>query len=390
MEVTEKLYYQNNLKLDFKTEIISCKKNENCTFNVILKETYFYPEGGGQPGDKGFINDIEVLDVQKVDNKIIHIINKPVLENRVKCSIDKNRRLYYMCQHTGQHLISAVLKREFDIDTKSVHLGEKITTIEVDKSDISNETLLEIENSCNSLIRENKKLISHFTDDENLHKFNIRRSSKVSGSIRVMEIEDYDWVPCGGVHLNRTGEIGLIKIINTEKIRGNIRIKFFIGENAYNDYQKKNKLILELNSELSTTDYEAMDGVNKLKSKISDLNLKLKESNTFLQKIILDELLNCDSPVKTFENMPKGIIQRILNDLKGKLDKPLLILEINDRVLWYLIDSKNSVIDFNDFKNKMLPIINGKGGGKEIWQGSGEKMKIMEFTEKTSNYLAVK
>lgn len=387
--MTEKLYFTDNSKLEFESNVISCNKNSDNTFNLILDKTFFYPEGGGQPADRGFISNLEVLDVQKDGEFIIHVLKQKIDNKTVKCKINKEHREHFMCQHTGQHLISGVLKREYNIDTKSVHLGNKVTTIEINKPELSIDDLKSIENSCNDLIKKSKKIISHFTDDDNLSNFDIRRSSKVQGSIRVMEIEGYDWVPCGGVHLGNTSSIGLIKLLSIEKIRSNIRLKFLIGKDAYSDYQQKHDLITKINQELSTKDYEALDGVVKLKEKISNLKLDLKNITDYLRKSIINELSHFQDQVKIYEDLPKGIIKTVVPKLRGTLLRPLLIIEVNEKVNWYLIDSIEKRVNFKVFSEKYLPIINGKGGGKEIWQGSGEKMKIMEFAEKTSNYLAI-
>ncbi|OQY37746.1 MAG: hypothetical protein B6229_07740 [Spirochaetaceae bacterium 4572_7] len=204
--MTIKSYYANNRIYDFEANIINITQ-ENEDFLVELDSTYFYPEGGGQPSDKGTIGGVRVLDVIKSDDTVLHKLKTRPSKTTLNCSINKEHRDHYMTQHSGQHLISGVLKHSLNIDTLSVHLGEYETTIEIDKASISESEITKLEDDCNALIRSSKNIIYHETDDDGLKEFNIRRSSKYSGYIRVVEIENYDFVPCGGVHLSNLSEI---------------------------------------------------------------------------------------------------------------------------------------------------------------------------------------
>lgn len=381
-------YYNNNRKYKFETKVLSSNKDENGYYQITLDGTYFYPEGGGQPADKGTINGIEVLDVQKIDNIVYHKLESEPKDNTVKCSIDKEFHDHYMVQHTGQHLLSAVLKNELDIDTLSVHLGEQVTTIEINSSKISTEQLYKLEDFTNNLISSNKRIIYHETDDEGLLNFNIRRTSKYSGYIRIVEIEGYDTVPCGGVHLSNLYELGLIKVSGYEKIRGHIRLNFLIGKNAILDYRNKSEIITQVNRELSTTTENIIDGINILKKTISSSKMEIKTLSNIYSKSIVKEIRSESPSFFEFIDIPVHIIQKIVSELTQDLSNPILLINKSEKINWFLIDSKDKSIDFQFFKTNILPLINGKGGGREpLWQGSGEIDNIIDFITSYKEYI---
>jgi len=381
-------YYQNNRIYNFEADIVTITEDSRGIFFIELNQTYFYPEGGGQPADKGFIDGEEVVDVQKVDGKILHSLKKPPQNRQVKCVLNREHRDHFMVQHSGQHLISAVLKKELDIDTLSVHLGLDSTTIEIDRPEISQEELKRIEDKTFELITSNKNIIYHETDDEGLKNFDIRRDSKYSGYIRIVEIDGYDSVPCGGVHLKNLSEIGLIKIIGFEKIRGNVRLNILIGRSAYSDYQTKSTVVTNINRELSTRTEEIPEGINSLKKSINNLKLEKKNLYTSFTKSSLDSILLSEDNVFIYENLPVDLTQKISSSLVNIPDRPILLINSGDRFNWYLIDSKEPIIDFNSFRQNILPIVNGKGGGKKsIWQGSGEIDNVSEFVKKFKSWV---
>lgn len=381
-------FYNNNRVYEFKANVTSSCKSDDGHFLIELDGTYFYPEGGGQPADKGTINGVNVIDVQKDGHRVIHYLEKDIEQGEVSCIVNKEHRDHYMVQHTGQHLISAVLKKELDIDTISVHLGENKTTIEIDRADISENEINVLEDVVNSLIATDKRVIYHETDDQGLQNFNIRRSSKYSGYIRVVEIENYDNVPCGGVHLSNLYEIGLIKVVGYEKIRGHIRLIFLIGKDAFLDYRNKNKIITDLNTHLSTSTDTIIAGVESLKKNIYDLKLEKKSLINSYSKLLVDNIIKETPHYIKFKDCPTSFTKHFVVELQAVINKPLLIVNITDRLNWYLLDSKASSLDFKHFKESILTIVNGKGGGKKgLWQGSGEAKNFEIFISSFSEYL---
>lgn len=386
--MTKKNYYQDSSVTEFTAMVKSVNLQENGLYEVVLDETYFYPEGGGQPGDRGSINNVEVTDVYKDGDLIVHLLDKEIETGKAECIIDNDHRLHYMIQHTAQHLFSAVLKHELNINTLSVHLGESETTVDIDKDSIKKQDLRLIEEICNKKIRENINVIYHETDDEGIKNFKTRRESKFSGYIRVVELEGYDFVPCGGVHLPSLSKIGLIKITGYEKIKDHLRIVFLAGDNAYRDYYEKDYIVQELNRRLSTRTHELLEGFNILEKGIGKIKYEQRETFKSFINLVYKSVTDNNPGYLEFENLPGMLIKNIATKLTNILNEPILILNINEKINWYLIDSKNGNIDFSEFKNILLPVIQGKGGGrKSIWQGSGDKKNLKEFRKRVMNYL---
>ena len=382
-------YYDEPNTKNFETKVISKELYKENIYKIELEDSCFYPGGGGQPMDKGTISNFDIIKSEKVDSHIYYYINGNPQSASVECNLDWKYRYHFMIQHSGQHLISAVLKNEFNIDTLSVHLGENETTIEIDSTEINNSTIMDLELKCLEIITSGINYIQHETDDEGLKKFNIRRESKFKGYIRIITIDGYDSVPCGGVHINKSNEIGIIKLNSYEKIRGNIRLSFLIGLNAFKDYQLKHSIIKRVNNSLSSTNCNIIDTIHNLKSKVTRLNFELQNSYSEFSNVTIETIIKNDIKYKEFNNLPNRMIQTLCKGLYQKLEKPILILNISDSLNWFIIDAKNTIIDFTYIKNNLLPLIEGKGGGKKsMWQGSGKKENKKEFKEEYLNYLA--
>ncbi|MBN2618687.1 MAG: hypothetical protein JXR64_10310 [Spirochaetales bacterium] len=373
-------YYENNRIYNFSTKLLSFTESSDGFYYIELEDTYFYPEGGGQPSDIGFIDGIKVLDVTKNNGKILHKLEDLPKSELLNCSIDKDFRDHYMIQHSGQHLVSAVLKHELNIDTVSVHLGQTETTIEINKDSIFRNEIDLIENKVNELIWAGKKIIYHETDDNGLKQFNIRRESKYNGYIRIVEIEDYDCVPCGGIHLSKTNEICMVKIVGYEKIRGNIRLQMIIGPLAFKAFQEKFSIINSLNILLSTKDNEIVDLVSKLQNNINNMKFDRKILLDIVSGYIVTKIINDNPGFLVFENYPKDLFQAISTNLNSKQNSSILLINKDTSLNWIIVDSINTNFNFTQFKTSVLPIIDGKGGGKNgLWQGSGNIEYIDEF-----------
>src|SRR6056297_691685 len=174
---------------------------------VQLDRTLFYPEGGGQPSDIGWINDIPVRHVVKQNGELWHYLDRAPSEVKVQGKIDWDHRYDYMQQHTGQHILSAVMYRDFGYNTVAIHQGEETTTIEIDTDDIEEKTISAIEKKAMDIVSQNLPMDTNWVKDDEIDKYDLRRDPKVSGDIRLVAIEGYDTVACGGVHTATTGEV---------------------------------------------------------------------------------------------------------------------------------------------------------------------------------------
>ncbi len=228
---TEKLYYKDPHLMQFDAEVLSCTPQADA-FLIVLDKTAFYPEGGGQPCDKGTLNGISVTDVREKDGMIYHTASQAIPAGaRVTGAVDRERRLDLMCQHSGEHIVSGLICRRFSCDNVGFHIGADFVTIDFNASPEWSQ-LQEIEEEANRLVRENLPVRCYFPDPEELARTDYRSKKALSGEVRLVEFPQADLCACCGTHVALTGELGLIKLISCEPHRGGVRIQMASGGRA--------------------------------------------------------------------------------------------------------------------------------------------------------------
>jgi alanyl-tRNA synthetase len=214
---------------------------------VELEATYFYPEGGGQLGDRGVLGGANVLDVQTADDgRVWHLLPagaRPAGE--VEAEVDWARRFDHMQQHTGQHILSAAFERVAGAPTVSSTLGAESNVVEVGLGETDWRRVGAVEEAANQVVWDDRPLGLHWVDEEGAKRFGLRKAPTVTGRIRVVEIPDWDASACGGTHTRRTGEVGSIKIVHWERVRGNLRFAFLCGARALRDHAWRTETLLE-------------------------------------------------------------------------------------------------------------------------------------------------
>ncbi len=232
----ERLYYHDSYLWAFEAAVIS--RSEDGT-RIELDRTAFYPSSGGQPFDTGKIEGIKVVDVTEEGDRIIHVLNSPlsVDQRRVSGMVDSSRRLDHMRQHTGQHLLSAVMDEEFDLKTVGFHMGVDYSTIDVEPQNVSPATLASIEQRANARLIENATVSVSY---EHSHvAAGLRKNPERTGLLRIVTIASIDRSACGGTHVHRTGEVGMILLGKTEKVRKALRLEFFCGDRVRREIHRR-------------------------------------------------------------------------------------------------------------------------------------------------------
>lgn len=379
MKTTRLLYYSDQYMKEFDAEVLSVSRSGD-NWDVVLDRTCFYPEGGGQKGDRGFIGKGDVVDLYKKEGIVHHIVSeKPENGSRVDCSIDWKRRFDYMQQHTGQHVISGVLYK-FGYGTVSVHQGEKYTTIETDASMIDTSDLEAVEEEVNKIISMNINVKDYTVSDREIPALKLRRAPKVSGRIRIVEIEGYDKVACGGVHTSSTGEVMFAKILFTEKIRSHVRIAWVLGDRVLPDYRKKMSVIQSLSEVFSAKEDELVSFAINLLNENRTLKKELETLKQDAARRDMDHLFSeaeringIPVVIKQFKNMDKGYLKLLLSALPEEERYAVCLVNVQQGGLQWVIAVTAEGFDFNRSREDLLPPIRGKGGGKPpVYQGVGE------------------
>ena len=229
---TRKLYYEDPFKKGFATTVVSCDAVKG-GYAVVLAETAFYPEGGGQPYDTGVLGEANVLEVHEKNGVITHLCDKPFeVGKSVSGKIDWARRFDHMQQHSGEHICSGLICERFHCDNVGFHMGADVVTIDFN-ADISWDELMEIEQLANLYIYEDHPIDIQFYRGAELDKVEYRSKKPLEGDVRIVSFPGADCCACCGTHVRRAGEVGIIKILSCQKFREGVRLEILCGSRAY-------------------------------------------------------------------------------------------------------------------------------------------------------------
>ena len=255
---TEKLFYENPYLHEFTATILRKTLLPNNRYAVVLDRTAFYPEGGGQPFDTGTLNEVAVVDVQTGNDEISHITDGDPGDLVVVGRVDWRRRFDHMQQHTGEHILSGIFLATFQAQNVGFHLNSSTCQIDVTLPSLSPDQLWAVEAAANQVIFDNLPVAAQFVGDADLPGYKLRKEpGREFAQIRLVSIKDCDCCPCGGTHVGRTGEVGLLKIRGWEKRKNNIRVDFVCGGRALEDYRLKHEISRSLSVRFSVP----VDGV---------------------------------------------------------------------------------------------------------------------------------
>lgn len=334
MITISKLYYKNPWQRELETKIVS-RKQQNGKELVVLQETIFYPTGGGQPHDLGTINGIKLLDVFEEGEVIFHVLAEPVEGDIASCVLDWSRRFDHMQQHSGQHLLSAVFADQYGYSTESFHLGEEYCSIDISTPELSAEEQRDVEKKVNEVILADLPLLTYTLNPEQLDEVPLRKHPDIAGPLRIVEINELDYSPCSGTHVDKTGQIGIVKIIRTEKYKGMTRVYFLCGGRAWQDYTSKLEICQSVSALLSVPEGELVERISlelkrkrELEKKLSELNLKLLEfeaSNIVANQTSPFFLELIDASIEEAQQLARAILEQTTGAVAVNLGERIVL-----------------------------------------------------------------
>jgi alanyl-tRNA synthetase len=242
-----------------------------------LDETFFYPTSGGQPHDTGTLAGSRVLDVtvREHDGELLHLLDAPVAPGPAESRIDWPRRFDHMQQHTGQHILSQALLRGAEAPTIGFHLGEETVSIDLGVPALGDARLADAEAMANEVVQRNAAIRAWFPAAEEIPALALRKTPDVDGPLRVVAIGDFDLSACGGTHVASTGEIGLISVLRTERLKRGVRVEFICGGRARADYARKHGIVRELSASLTCSPAELPGSVARLQASLQEARREL-------------------------------------------------------------------------------------------------------------------
>jgi alanyl-tRNA synthetase len=278
--MTERLYYTDATTVRFTATVVASDAEQR---RVVLDRTAFYPTSGGQPHDLGQLGGIAVVDVIDEDDTIAHVLAEPLMQGLgqlVEGHVDAARRFHHMQQHTGQHLLSAVLADGYGWPTVSVHFGDATNTVDVAAASVSVEQLVEIEERVNRLVAEDRAVAVSFEDAA--RATGLRKPSDREGTLRIVTIDGLDRSACGGTHVTSTGAIGAILLRRMERTKGNTRIEFVCGLRAVARARTDATLLSNAARLFTTSPEELSSLIEASQARLADLERERKRLVTRL------------------------------------------------------------------------------------------------------------
>jgi alanyl-tRNA synthetase len=244
--MTTRLYYDDSYLRTFTASVVGLDTLEGKPA-VVLDRTAFYPTSGGQPYDTGRLGNAGVLAVEESDTgTILHMVDAPIAPGEVEGSIDWERRFDHMQQHTGQHILSQAFVQAARAATLSFHLGPETSTIDIDMAQPAPESIQQAEELATRIVFEDRPVNVVTVDRAQLSSMGVRKESQRVGEIRVIDVEGFDRSPCGGTHVRRTGEIGIIAVLGWERYKGGTRVEFVCGYRAFRALRKDHSTLKQL------------------------------------------------------------------------------------------------------------------------------------------------
>lgn len=368
--MTEKLFYHDSHLKEFEANVVSCEQAGDL-FKIVLDRTAFFPEGGGQYADTGVLGGVNVLDAHEKNGIIYHTTDAPLeAGSNVAGKINWEERFEKMQQHTGEHIISGIVNERFGYQNVGFHLGSDYCTMDFN-GPITKEQLKEIELEANKAVFKNLDIDVSYPSKEVLAEMEYRSKIEIEGQVRIVTVPGYDVCACCAPHVKKTGEIGLIKLVNMANYKGGERITMLCGFRALRDYDKKDANGKEISALLCAKEMETAQAVQHLKDEAAQQKSKIA---TLQQKMMVyraNEIEIEEEITVVFDSDLAGNGPRELMNLL--LDKGAKVSAVfagtNENSYRYVIGSREC--DVRPLSKKINSLFNGRGGGKsEMVQGS--------------------
>ena len=360
--------------MQFSAEILSCE-GLNGKYALVLDRTAFFPEGGGQAADTGYINGIRVYDVQEKDGIILHFVEAPLDTGNCSCELDAEQRLRRMQNHSGEHIVSGLINSTFAADNVGFHMSAGFMTIDFN-AELEWEQLMDIEKMANEAVRADLPVIQHFPEADELKNLKYRSKLELTENVRLVEIPGIDICACCAPHVLHTGEIGIIKIISAERHRGGVRVTLNCGMDALDTIRSSQNNITEISNLLSAKREETAEAVRHLMQERDEIKYNFVALENELVSAKADRTEKTDGNICLFEKMFSDNAQiELVNLLVEKCGGIAGVFMGSDDTGWkYVIGS--TTVDLRAESKKINEAIGGKGGGKpQMIMGRASKPK---------------
>ena len=369
MQKTIRLFDKDSYLQSFDAIVLSCESHEN-GFAVVLDQTAFFPEEGGQSADTGTLGDARVLDVQERDGVICHYTSDPLQAGtKVHGQLDFDERYRKMQIHSGEHIVSGLMHRKYGFNNVGFHLGGEIT-MDFD-GELSREQLNQIEDEANRIIYENVAITAEYPSSEVLAATEYRSKLDLSENVRLVTIGEYDACACCAPHVARTGEIGMIKLLDAIRYKGGMRIHFLAGSAALAHYRKTWQDVAQLSAMLSVKQSEVVEGVQKKEADIEKKAALISSLRRQLLDYKIAALQHTDGNLCIFTDDPDMLSLRLLVNAGVQQCTGICAAFSGNDADGYRYIMGSASADLKMLSKPINAALGGKGGGSaQMIQGS--------------------
>ena len=367
--MTERLYYKDSHMQVFTAHVVSCEPAGD-GWAVILDQTAFFPEGGGQPGDTGTLGGVPVADTQEKDGEIIHYVSLPFnIGAEVSGALHWERRFALMQNHSGEHIISGTANKLFGCDNVGFHMSGGEVTIDLNK-ELTSQQLDRLEEESNRVIYENRLVRTFFPKPEVLEQLRYRHKREITENVRLVEIQGCDLCACCAPHVYQTGEIGVIRLISVMRHRGGMRLTVTCGKNALEDYRRMCRAADEISALLSVPRTETVRGVTRQTEELERAKTEAAALRRRLVEMRIDAMRPVEGDMVLFEGRQTGDDLRRLADAGTDRCTGVCAAFCGDGDgFQYVIASRH--VDLKQRVKEFNEAVDGRGGGSSAMiQGS--------------------
>ncbi|MBQ6755856.1 MAG: alanyl-tRNA editing protein [Oscillospiraceae bacterium] len=368
--MTEKLYYIDSHIREFDAMVISCEPDGD-HFHVELDRTAFFPEGGGQCADTGTLSSVAVSDVQEVCGRIVHYCASPLtVGESVHGSLNWGKRFQNMQSHSGEHIVSGLVHNRFGFENVGFHLGADGMIVDF-SGYVTPDELREIELAANKIIWQNRKITAFFPAPDELIRYNYRSKLELTENVRLVEIDGVDLCACCAPHVKETGEIGMIRIFESQRRKDGVRIRMLAGKNALEDYLVKEREALRISNLLSAKVGDISSAAERILTERDALSYKLRGYELReLDGIISEASTERERFVRFFDSLPQEDMLRIIKGVAPFCKSVAAVFSGSDEGGYkFIIASEH--IALREKLNSIRPLFTIKGSGSDkMVQGS--------------------
>ena len=378
---TIKLYDEDAYATEFDAVVLSCEETKK-GYAIILDQTLFFPEEGGQKADVGFLDEQEVLDVQMQRDALLHITRHPfTVGQSVHGKIDFSVRYHKMQNHTGEHIVCGLFHTLYGLENVGFHLGSEDVTFDL-SGEVTREDIDRVEELANEIIYQNLSVIGYYPSAEELSTLQYRAKLDLTENVRIVTIEGVDICACCAPHVRRTGEVGIIKLLDFMRYKGGVRIHMQCGRAALMDYRKRYTESAACSALMSVKQNEIAAGVQALLDSIAKTEAHTHDVLRFFAERTAKALLPFQSPLCLFEDgLDMNFWRQTIACASRKQDGIIaFFMPKAENTFAYTLISRDQ--DLRDLTARMNKELHGRGGGKgDMTQGclAASKEEIIAF-----------